>query len=419
LLERLVEVGTSGVRVRRLGGCRAGEIRLSRFLHNARVRVSAMIASAFARTAQAAAGRPVLALQDTTTLRDDGAGTSLLLHPTLAVDAETGTLLGLVHSQSLRRSGGARGARKATPFAAKQSARWLAGTQAAAGLLQAGAARVTVVSDREGDIYEEFALRPPAVDLLVRVAQDRTLAGGGRLFAAAREWPELGRVTVSLPAAPGRAARQTQFAVRAGRVELRRPPRPAAEAQALPDQVAMVLVEAQEITPAAGQPAALWRLLTSHAVGTLAEAQQILMMYRARWTIEQLFRVCKSQGFDLEAVTMADAAAFERLAVATVIAAVQVLQLTRERDGAAGRPLADVFEAADQPALEAACAQLEGKTARQKNPHPKGSLAYAAWVCARLGGWTGYYGKPGPIVMLNGYRRFQDLKVGWTLARLL
>ncbi|MGL4962523.1 MAG: hypothetical protein ACRC67_14925, partial [Inquilinus sp.] len=45
--------------------------------------------------------------------------------------------------------------------------------------------------------------------------------------------------------------------------------------------------------------------------------------------------------------------------------------------------------------LEACCAQLEGKTQRQKNPHPKGSLAYAAWVCARLGGWTGYYGKPG------------------------
>ena len=50
----------------------------------------------------------------------------------------------------------------------------------------------------------------------------------------------------------------------------------------------------------------------------------------------------------------------------------------------------------DQPLLEAFCATLEGKTERQKNPHPKGSLAYAAWVAARLGGWTGYYGKPGP-----------------------
>jgi hypothetical protein len=62
-----------------------------------------------------------------------------------------------------------------------------------------------------------------------------------------------------------------------------------------------------------------------------------------------------------------------------------------------------VFEPDDIPLLEAWCAKLEGKTERQKNPHPKGSLAYAAWVCARLGGWTGYYGKPGPVVMLNGW----------------
>ncbi|MEG3147984.1 hypothetical protein U1839_25320, partial [Sphingomonas sp. RT2P30] len=52
----------------------------------------------------------------------------------------------------------------------------------------------------------------------------------------------------------------------------------------------------------------------------------------------------------------------------------------------------------------------EGKTERQKNPHPKGSLAYAAWVCARLGGWTGYYGKPGPAVMLNGWLEIQAAK---------
>ena len=40
----------------------------------------------------------------------------------------------------------------------------------------------------------------------------------------------------------------------------------------------------------------------------------------------------------------------------------------------------------------------------------KESLAYAAWVCARLGGWTGYYGKPGPVVMLNGWLEIQATK---------
>ncbi|MFO1118679.1 MAG: hypothetical protein U1E38_00595 [Rhodospirillales bacterium] len=56
--------------------------------------------------------------------------------------------------------------------------------------------------------------------------------------------------------------------------------------------------------------------------------------------------------------------------------------------------MSDAFAPADLPLLEACCAQLEGKTQRQK--HPQGSLAYAAWVCARLGSWTGYYGSPDP-----------------------
>ena len=61
-------------------------------------------------------------------------------------------------------------------------------------------------------------------------------------------------------------------------------------------------------------------------------------------------------------------------------------------------------------------AQLEGRTQRQKNPHPRGSLAYAAWVCARLGGWTGYYGKPGPLVTLEGW--LEGWLDGWLLGRV-
>ncbi|WP_246504702.1 hypothetical protein [Bradyrhizobium agreste] len=81
------------------------------------------------------------------------------------------------------------------------------------------------------------------------------------------------------------------------------------------------------------------------------------------------------------------------------------------RSGAA-EALSDAFEPEDVPLLEACCAQLEGKTERQKNPHPKGSLARADPSCARLGGWTGYYGKPGPIVMLEGWLEFQAMKRG-------
>jgi hypothetical protein len=49
-----------------------------------------------------------------------------------------------------------------------------------------------VVEDREGDIYECFAFRPAAVEKLVRASQDRLVANGSRLFAAADAWPEAG-----------------------------------------------------------------------------------------------------------------------------------------------------------------------------------------------------------------------------------
>ena len=48
------------------------------------------------------------------------------------------------------------------------------------------------------------------------------------------------------------------------------------------------------------------------------------------------------------------------------------MQLVQERDGGANRPLADVFEPDEQDALEAASEDLEGKTEKQKNPHPRG-----------------------------------------------
>jgi hypothetical protein len=92
-----------------------------------------------------------------------------------------------------------------------------------------------------------------------------------------------------------------------------------------------------------------------------------------------------------------------------------VMQLVKARDGKTKQRLTDAFQPADRPILEALSARLEGKTARQKNPHRKGSLAFASWVIARLGGWTGYYGKPGPRVMREGLDDFQNIKYGTTL----
>ena len=128
-------------------------------------------------------------------------------------------------------------------------------------------------------------------------------------------------------------------------------------------------------------------MLTTHSVASFNDARKITRIYRARWTIEQVNRTMKTEGFRIETSRVAEGGPFENLAAAVLIAAVRVMQLVGDRDGTAGRPLEDVFDPADRPALEAICATLEGSTARQKNPHKRGSLAYGTWVCARLAGW--------------------------------
>ncbi len=144
-----------------------------------------------------------------------------------------------------------------------------------------------------------------------------------------------------------------------------------------------------------------WRLLTTLPVATLAEAKEVAHLYRLRWRIEQLFRTFKTAGLDIEASQVWEAARMLKLAALGLVAAARIMQLVDARDGSS-RPASDVIEASDVAAVAAISRSLEGGTARQRNPHPQGSLAFLSWVTARLGGWTGYYRPPGPKTMATG-----------------
>jgi hypothetical protein len=274
------------------------------------------------------------------------------------------------------------------------------------------------VSDRESDIYEHFARHPANVHLIVRACQNRQIETDDAdqinlLFSHVDGLPEQGRLQAAIPPAPGRKARVAELAVRFSRVVLRKPLHGAAPD--LPATIALTMVDVRETsTPDNGKPIH-WRLLTTHEVTNLGEARRIVGLYRMRWIIEEYFHTLKTAGFDIEAADIGDPQVMIKFVAAVAVAAVTVMQLVKSRDGATGQNLADAFEPADQPILEAISMQLEGKTARQKNPHPKGSLAFAAWVIGRLGGWTGYYGKPGPQVMRRGLDDYKRIKFGTTL----
>jgi hypothetical protein len=391
-------------------------MRLTRFLRNEAVTPGEMVETASNRTGLRCAGRHVLAIQDTTVIRSQGGG-GLYLHAMIAVDAADGAILGAVDGRFLSRSEGKSGTQRARPIEDKESHRWLEGADCAANVC-ASAAKITVIADRESDIYEAFTRRPAHVDLLIRASKDRNL-GETSLFSTADALPVVARMELDLPAKPGRKARKAMLALRFASVELRRP-RHGVYNNA-PASTRVHLVDVREVDAPEGEPSVHWRLFTTHPVSNAAEAFEIAALYRRRWAIEQLFRTMKTQGFDVEGLLIDEETPLRNLAMAIFIAAVVVQQLVHARDGAAGeqgalRPITDAFDAQDQPLLEAFNAELEGKTEKQKNPHPKGSLAYTSWVCARLGGWNCYYGKPGPITVLNGWREFQASKRGVALV---
>ena len=427
LLERVMETGS--LVIRKLGGDRAGEMAIHRFLSAASVSTAEMIETLAARTAAACAGRTIVAVQDTTEINfagreerrrglgpgGDGLSAGFFLHPLLAIDRDNGAVLGLLDVQIWTRSDDYVPPDTARAIEAKESFRWLHGaTQAAARL--PGAASVVVVADRESDIYESFARRPAGVDLIVRAAQDRALHDGGRLFAAAAAWPELARMTVT-PTAPrsGMRPRRATVALRAGKVIITRPHDRRAGSD--PAQIALTLVEAREIGPGRSAAPLLWRLLTTRPVTEAAMAEEIIALYRLRWRIEEVFRALKSDGMRLEETQMHDAARLFKLAVVGLAAAARTLQLVDARDGSP-RPTTDVIDAALLPAADAIAPTVQGRTARQQNPHPRHSLAWLAWIIARLGGWNCYYKPPGPKTMRAGWVTFAATAAGFLIATI-
>ena len=71
--------------------------------------------------------------------------------------------------------------------------------------------------------------------------------------------------------------------------------------------------------------------------------------------------------------------------------------------------------------LEKVGPKQEGKTEKQKNPYSQRSLAWAAWIIARLGGWKGSKSEspPGPITMSRGLRAFELMFMGAQMAALV
>ena len=428
LFSEIVAGGT--LVLRKLSGGRASELGAHRFLGSKAVNPQDIIREFGERTAQACVGRVVVAAQDTTEINfagresklaglgpaGDGKTLGFFAHPVIAVDAEDEAVLGLAGARIWTRGTERTGNDKSRAFADKESECWLEGVETAAQVLQQ-AAKVIVVGDRESDIYEMFAKRPSRVEVLVRSRCDRKLADGGMLYETAGGFAKAAEIEVVVASKGiGDKGRTARVEVSFGKVALARPR--AVKASEADDSLVMYLLQVREINPPDAAKALLWRLLTSMPIETAEQAVTAIGYYRLRWRIEQVFRVLKRDGLALEKTQVAEASRLFNLTALALGAATRIIQLTDARDHSK-RPASDVLAADQMDAADALSTSLEGKTQRQKNPHPKASLSWLAWITARLGGWNCYYKPPGPKTMADGWKRLSNILQGFQLANAI
>ena len=93
----------------------------------------------------------------------------------------------------------------------------------------------------------------------------------------------------------------------------------------------------------------------------------------------------------------------------------RIIQLRDARDGST-RPATDVIEDDQIAAVAMIGKTLEGRTKRQQNHYKAGSLAWLAWIVARLGGWNCYYKPPGPKTMAAGWQKLATMLAAIKIA---
>lgn len=427
------------VRLRQLGKDRAEEVKFGRFLNNDKVTFKELCLAINTKVSLLSAGKHVLVVQDTTEVnyqkhveRVSGLGlvgnnkdVGFFLHPALVLDAESSTCLGLSAILSwVRAAKGDRKSYKGLPIEEKESYRWIEAAEESKRHLSE-ARMITVIADRESDIYEEWARIPDGkTHMITRASRDRRMVDGRMLYETISSFAVQGTYDLEVRARaydkehPQRSAHKARLELRFGEVEIRRS-RFCTDKSA-PLSMILNAVEVKELpeTVLQGDGPVHWRLLTTHKVSNKEEALQIVSWYKERWNIEQLFRTLKKQGLDLESSQVEEGVNLQKLAVIALYIATIIMQMTLARKGQ-DQSIDNVFNENEKQFLLVLGKTLEGKTEKQKNPHSPKSLSWGSWIIARLGGWKGYASErpPGPITMKNGLKQFQLIYQGWELRK--
>ena len=429
------------VSLRKLSDLRNEEVQFGRFIGNKNVTVEILEQELYTKMEDNCCESHCLLIEDTSQIGfslersinglgkvDKGQIKGFYIHPVLAIDAENFGCDGIASLEFVTRpfteeklTRKQKNAIKySTAFEDKESYRWFSSIKKA--LPHCSKAKMkTVVADREADIYPLLtALKEElGVEYVIRSRFDRPTENGTSILQEVESWSEESCYQIKVPATDKRSAHTAKMVVKFGKVVLKKSSSKTLRKQ--PDTHTTYIVEVKEMQESVvnNESPIHWVLATSHKVESTEMALQIVEWYKQRWNIEQIFRTLKSKGLQIESSQLDDYGKLKKLTILALIAAVKVMQLIRARQGDTKQEIGVVFDKEEQECMVMLNNKLEGKTEKLKNPFSPKTLAFAAWVIARLAGWSGYasHRPAGPIDFLIGLQRFNDRFEGFLMAK--
>lgn len=306
----------------------------------------------------------------------------------------------------------------------KESYRWSVGVRNSSKYL-GNASRLNFVFDREGDIYELLdEINKNGSTFTVRSQHNRRIKLEDGQLVKLREYvadqPVQSRYTIEVAAdIKGNKKRTAGLELKYYRVKIKGPTHYKYEPNYSPDLEAFLVQVKERVKSEDKKPDNLieWNILTNKQVTSVEQAKNVVENYSSRWFIEDVFRGMKNKGLQLDSVTLRQGAALRKIAIMAFDISTVALKLRQARTGDIHIPIREVFDEQQVECMMQLCTTLEGNTEKQKNPHQTDSLAWAAWIVARLGGWSGYQSQrpPGIITMNRGLEKFNTLFLGWSI----
>jgi IS4 transposase len=347
-------------------------------------------------------------------------------HPMLVVDAQKKMPIGISSVEIWNRKIGQPTKRERhyekLDITEKESYRWLSSVKRTKKILSR-TPLMTIIGDRESDIYEELAQVPDdKTHLLIRSSINRSLVDSDKkLFETLADSEQKGVYDIEIKGNKKRTGRKACLSIKYTKVKIQRPDKP--YKQKYPEYVQLWAIEARELSSSVpqGESPILWRILTTHPIENEKDARTYIQWYSCRWLIEELFRVIKSKGLEIESAQMETGAALKKIVVMALQIAVTIMSLKLAMQKEEPVSTEWFFSKQQIMFMKALLPNIEGLTLKQKNPFPHESLAWAAWIIARLSGWSGYksHGPPGYISMKTGLEVFYAKFDGFLIATKL